>query len=156
MLVPTSGMTTSDRCMVLMFWPDGLWQNAVGVLTIVVQYLGPLFLFNFFYARMTIKLRQIIYPAGSKCPGGGPGQPRVVNSIERERKNILKKLTIVVCSLPFCWTWNQIFLFIFNLGGGSIDFTRVFYYFTVVMVFLNCCINPSNECCSNGFTETEI
>ena len=62
--------------------------------------------------------------------------------MERARKNVLKTLIIVVCSFVFCWSWNQIYFLIFNLGGGSIDFTGAFYNFTVVMVFMNCCINP--------------
>jgi hypothetical protein len=37
--------------------------------------------------------------------------------------------------------WNQIYFLMHNLGF-VVDFTSSFYNFTVIMVFVNCCVNP--------------
>jgi len=42
----------------------------------------------------------------------------------------------------FCWAWNQTYYLMYYLGYPYVDFTSDFYNFTVIMVFLNCCVNP--------------
>ena len=42
----------------------------------------------------------------------------------------------------FCWVWNQTYYLMYYLGYQHVDFTSGFYNFTVIMVFLNCCVNP--------------
>ena len=142
LLFPTSGLTANGKCRVLMFWPEGHWQNAVGVVAIFILYFIPLFIFTILYTRIFIKLRQSVRSAVINDPARNFRQPGAVTPIARARNNVLKTLFIVVCSFIFCWTWNEIYFLIFNVGGGEIDFTSAFYNFTVVMIFMNCCINP--------------
>ena len=40
-----------------------------------------------------------------------------------------------------CWLPNQI-LTIISVFGGTVDYRTWFYHFTMVMVFMNSCINP--------------
>ncbi|KAK2154721.1 hypothetical protein LSH36_259g01016 [Paralvinella palmiformis] len=145
-MIPTAGITETGYCTVYSIWPNSLSQHAVGVLTIFIQFFGPLFMLVFFYTRMIIVLRRRVAPEGSsnsnRESGGGTVQVRKSDSMARARKNILKTLAMVAFSFVFCWTWNQIYYLMFNLGLMTGDFTSVFYNFTVVMVFLNCCINP--------------
>ena len=141
-ILPTSGLTADGYCRVLIFWPNRLWRNAAGVLIIVIQYILPLFIFIFVYTRMVIKLRSRIQPTISNESSRSSHQPKSGNSMDRARKNTLKTLIMVVCSFILCWSWNQIYFLIFNLGVGNIDFSGIFYSFTVVMIYLNCCLNP--------------
>jgi len=60
----------------------------------------------------------------------------------RARSNVIKTLATVAFFFIFCWTWNQTYYLMFYLGYQHVDFTSAFYNFTVIMVFLNCCVNP--------------
>jgi len=83
----------------------------------------------------------------------------------RARSNVVKTLATVAFFFIFCWTWNQTYYLMFYLDYQEhsvrtcsftwithylmfyldyplIDFTSAFYNFTVIMVFLNCCVNP--------------
>jgi len=60
----------------------------------------------------------------------------------RARSNVVKTLATVAFFFIFCWTWNQTYYLMFHLDYPLIDFTSAFYNFTVIMVFLNCCVNP--------------
>jgi len=63
-------------------------------------------------------------------------------SMARARSNVIKTLATVAFFFIFCWTWNQTYYLMFYLDYPLIDFTSAFYNFTVIMVFLNCCVNP--------------
>ncbi|KAK2152195.1 hypothetical protein LSH36_337g01034 [Paralvinella palmiformis] len=145
-MVPTSGPTREGGCTVYSLWPNGPWRNAVGVLTICIQFVLPLVLLTFFYVRMIVVLRRRVRPepggGGGAAPAGGAPLTRAPGSMARAQANIFKTLLIVSFCFIFCWSWNQIFFLLFNLGYDDIDLTSAFSNFSVVMVFMNCCINP--------------
>ena len=60
---------------------------------------------------------------------------------ELARTNTIKMLLLVVLGFVICWSSNSIYFMMYNLGY-SVNWNSVFYKFTVVMVFLNCTINP--------------
>ncbi|KAK2138693.1 hypothetical protein LSH36_2587g00000 [Paralvinella palmiformis] len=62
---------------------------------------------------------------------------KTADTMGNARKDILKTLAIVAFCFAFCWSWNQTYFLMFNLGSELVDFTSPFYNFTVVMVFLN-------------------
>ena len=57
------------------------------------------------------------------------------------RRNTIKTLILVSLCFIVCWIWNQIYYLLFNLGY-NLDFGNNFYHFTVIMVFVNMCVNP--------------
>ena len=60
---------------------------------------------------------------------------------QRARRNTIKTLALVALCFVICWSSNQIYYFMFNLGYPE-EYSSNFYHFTVLMVFLNCCVNP--------------
>jgi len=72
------------------------------------------------------------------CPGLEVRNDNVV----RARANVIKMLATVSLFFFFCWVWNQTYYLMYYLGYQHVDFTSGFYNFTVIMVFLNCCVNP--------------
>ncbi|XP_071478280.1 kappa-type opioid receptor-like [Diadema antillarum] len=56
-------------------------------------------------------------------------------------RNITMTLCILFAVYVICWTPNQITFLQYNLGG-PLNFSGAWYQFTVIMVFLNCCVNP--------------
>jgi hypothetical protein len=60
---------------------------------------------------------------------------------EKAKRNVFKTLLTVSCCFILCWSWNEIYFFLFNLGVNT-DFEGWFYHFTVIAVFSSCCLNP--------------
>jgi len=114
-VIPISGITQSGDCTVYAIWPDSVTQEAVGVFTIVVQYLLPLFLLGYGYARMVLVLHRRVETAGDG-PGHGTGPGGVVKEVKRNesmakaRSNVIKTLALIACSFILCWTCNQVSL----------------------------------------------
>ena len=135
--VPAAGITEDGECTAYTIWPNVLTQRAVGVLTILIQFLLPLFLLVYFYSKMIFVLRQRVAPEA----GGGAGDRRK-DTMAGARKNILKTLAIVACCFVFCWIWNQVYFLLYNLGMKGLGFTNWFHSISVSLVFVNCCINP--------------
>ena len=57
------------------------------------------------------------------------------------RRNTIKTLLIVGCCFIVCWSQNQVLYLMFNLGY-DLDWNSKYYHFTVLMVFVNCTVNP--------------
>ena len=107
----------------------------------------------------------------------------------KAKKNTIKIMLLVSACFIFCWSWNQTYFLLYNVGTwhertyiesiytiliflcnarirlgqnqcilkinrieyalsmtrvlvGGLNFSNNFYHFTVVMVCLNCCLNP--------------
>ena len=57
------------------------------------------------------------------------------------RRNTIKTLLIVGLCFIICWSQNQIIYFIYNCGY-ELDFNNTYYQYTILMVFVNCTVNP--------------
>ena len=57
------------------------------------------------------------------------------------RKNTIQTLLIVRLCFIICWSQNQIEYLMYNLGY-PIDYSSNYHKFTVLMVFINCTVNP--------------
>jgi len=75
-----------------------------------------------------------------------PAAPKESASTTRARHSIIKTLVMVTFGFMLCCSWNEIYFLMFHLGYAHVDFTGVFYNFTVVMLFASCCINPIIYC----------
>ena len=57
------------------------------------------------------------------------------------RRNTIKTVLIVGLCFIICWSQNQITYFMYNCGY-DINYNSTYIQFTVLMVFLNCTVNP--------------
>jgi len=71
-----------------------------------------------------------IYAAGSSVVNTAAGRNAVVTSL------------MICCGFIACWSLNEIYFFLSLINMYPVDFSGWFYHFTVVLVFLNSCINP--------------
>ena len=53
----------------------------------------------------------------------------------------MKTFLIVAICFVICWSNNQI-IYILNHFGFHVNWNGIYYKFTVLMVFLNCTVNP--------------
>ena len=60
---------------------------------------------------------------------------------ELARNNVIKTLLIVAFFFFICFLGTEIFYLLFNLGF-DVNYNGGYYKFTVIMIFLNCTINP--------------
>ena len=60
---------------------------------------------------------------------------------QRARRNTINTLLVVGCCFIICWVQNQVLYLMYNLGY-EIDWNSPYYHFTVLMVFVNCTVNP--------------
>ena len=136
-MIPTAALV-HDTCTVFNLWPNKTTQSAVSIITVFVQYVIPLVLIVFCYGRIASVLKSEDITSGSAGAAGGSLRNE---RVARGRRNVIKILAIVSACFVACWSANQIYFTMYNFGY-PIDFHGCFYHFTVVCVFLNCCVNP--------------
>ena len=148
---PTSGILPTGECTVYSIYPNQKTKHVVGVFVICIQYFLPLGLLAYAYLRMARMLHQrrrmenpetdgqVIATVAAADDSESVKRMRIMT---QARNNVFKTLALVAALFVFCWTWNQIYFLMYNLGYQHSDFESWFYNFTVVMVFLNCFVNP--------------
>ena len=68
-------------------------------------------------------------------------QTVIKDKFQLARQNTIKTFLLVGLCFIICWSNDQIFFLMFNLGY-DVDFNGIYYKFGVLMVFLNCTLNP--------------
>ena len=66
----------------------------------------------------------------------------VSDKMEKATKNVIKTLLIVAFCFFLCFSNNQIYYLLYNLNVPNVHLRGTYYTFTVLMMFLNCTINP--------------
>ena len=108
-------------------------KKAVGVFLIVVQFIIPLAILIYCYGRIVWILSKRI---DSNLDGGSN-----TDKFQVARTNTIKTVLIVAIGFVVCWTYSQVLYLMYNFGY-DVDFNSTLYLAGIVMVFLNCTINP--------------
>ena len=69
-MTPSSAILPNGQCTVYSEWPDRVTQSAVGVLTIVVQFVLPLIILVYGYVRMAIVLHRLVVAVSARSAAG--------------------------------------------------------------------------------------
>lgn len=151
--IPTSAVE-NGYCSALGIWPSTVVQQAVGIIHVFVLFFIPLMLLAYLYGHMIYVIRRMarVGPAAAHAHAHKPESLQVPNAqapardsrssrMSRAQRNLMKTVALVTMSFIVCWSCNQ-FFFLLSNSGYEMDFTSGFYHFSVIMVFLNCCINP--------------
>ncbi len=133
-MIPTSAVI-NGHCSLFSQWTSATCKLAVGILTVLLQFIIPLCFFIYAYTAIAVTLHR-----KSKIqPSLGAA---VSDNVWQEgRDNTIKTLIIVCVCFVLCWSTNQIY-YLMHHSGCEIDFTSFFYHCTVFAVYTNCCINP--------------
>ena len=124
----------SGNCLIYAFWQSVLLSSVVGIILIFIQFLIPLFILIYCYGRIVWILIRGIDSKLNNTSGGA-------DTFQTARNNTTKTLLIVALCFIICWSNNQVYYTMYNLGY-QVDWNGVYYKFTVLMVFLNCTVNP--------------
>ena len=68
-MTPSAAILPTGQCTVYSQWPDMVTQSAVGLLTIVVQFVLPLILLVYGYVRMAIVLHRLVVAVSARPAG---------------------------------------------------------------------------------------
>ena len=137
MIISTTGIRNSE-CVGVGLWPNVQIQHGVGILGIILQYFIPLGVLIFSYTRILMILKKKRNVTNLIVVQNSQGQGQVH---EKGQQNVIKTLVMVSVAFVACFTMNQM-LFLYHNLGGYLDFTSFMYHASVILVFLNCCINP--------------
>ena len=114
-------------------WPSLLVKRITGVFLIFVEFILPFIILSYCYGRIVYVLSRRL---DSNLSTGNQ-----LDQFQLARKNTLKTFLIVAICFVLCWSNNQIYFLMHNLGY-DINFDGFYYKFTIFMVFLNCTVNP--------------
>ena len=130
------------------------WNNVAGAVTgmlfFMLSFIILVSIMGYVYFKILRKLRQKKHALRAKKPFGNPpsvpGTPTKLHIRENcNKSHHSRNITMTLCILfgvyVVCWTPNNFTFLQFNFGG-PLDFKGVWYQITVVMAFINSCINP--------------
>ena len=133
-LINLQFQAVSFRCLLSVLWPSLFLSSVIGVITIVMQFILPLIILLFCYGRIIWMLRGRI---NSNFSNNGNKSDK----FQTAKKNTIETFLLVTICFVICWSNNQINYLMYNLGY-YINFNNVYFKFRILMVFINCTINP--------------
>ena len=121
-------------CNIHSFWPSVLFSSIFGVFLIVIEFIGPLIILIYCYRRivwvLTRRIDSTLQPTSLKT-----------DTFQLARKNTLKTFFLISICFVICWSCEQGFYLMFNIGF-HVDFHSTFFKVSILMAFINCTINP--------------
>ena len=116
------------------FWPSYAFQRGFGLYLVFSNFLLPVLILIYCYCWILWILQQCI-TSGLESRTSGSAK------FQTAKTNVIKTLLIVVLFFFLCFLSEETFYLLYNLGY-EVDWDGVYYKFSVVMVFLNCTVNP--------------
>ena len=102
-----------------------------------VQFFIPFLILVYCYGRIVWVLTRRI---GSSI-GDYNAADNVQSKFQTARTNTIKTFLLVGICFIICWSNNQIYYLMYLLGFDA-DWNSIYYRFTILMIFLNCTVNP--------------
>ena len=141
-----------------MTWPNDTVKTAFGIGLMLIQFLIPVMVLIICYGQiiwvLTTRINtDLMKPkpqvdkskkfSDLSSPDTAVKQVTDTNKekFQLARRNTIKTLLIVALCYIMCWSQIQIMYFMYNCGY-DINFNTTYVQFTVLMVFLNCTVNP--------------
>ena len=149
---------TNAVCTVSTLWPSDEAKTAFGIGLVIIEFFIPFFVLLVCYGKIVwvltrrintniMKNKSSLYNSESSSvvtvrakPDSELADPGR-DKFQLARKNTIKTLFIVGLCFIICWSQNQIIYFMYSCGY-NVNFNSAYVQFTVVMVFLNCTVNP--------------
>ena len=133
------------KCFAWAFWPSKLFNRALGVFIIFIQFILPLIILMYCYGRIIWVLTRRIDSNIMAIEKGTNPENKIEDQIRDKfqfaRTNTIKTFLWVGLFLIICWSNDQISYLMYNLGY-DIDFNSTHWKFSTLMAFVNCTVNP--------------
>ncbi|XP_038052332.1 apelin receptor-like [Patiria miniata] len=112
-------------------------QALTGSMLYLWEFLLPVCIMGFCYISIVRALRRQERVCHTPAQPGSTG----AGKMSARNRNITMTLITLFVLFVICWAPNQTTFFQFNLGG-PLDYQGGWYHFTVILAFLNSCVNP--------------
>lgn len=131
-------------------WPNETLKTTWGIIVLFIHFFIPVFILVFCYGNIVCMLSRRISTNDIHLQNQNPNTNansgnQVVDShkdkFQLARRNTIKTLLIVRCFFFLCWVQCQIVYMMHNCGY-EVDFNSTYYHYSILMVFLNCTVNP--------------
>ena len=123
-------------------WPSDAVKTAFCIGIMFIQFFIPVLVLIMCYGKIVwVLTRRINTDSGINFKGTNQAAETGRDKFQLARRNTIKTLLIVACCFVICWSQNTILYFMYNCGY-DINFNTAYYEFTILMVFLNCTVNP--------------
>ncbi len=155
--IPTTKILEGGICYWWSHWPhSGLYEFAQ-ILHIILWFILPFICLIFTNMSVLVyimrrnkkwqsKNGQSAASTRGKSMKGKENNPKAKSTkFEKVEINMLKTLVTVSMAFCFCFIWNTVWLFLNKVRVPFAD-NQIYYDFSVILVFLNVCINPALYC----------
>ena len=124
----------SGICVIYAVRP-GILYSMFGVFVQFILFILPLIILVYCYRRIVWVLHTRINTNTTES------QSNLGDKFLLARKNTIKTFLLVGLCFIICWSQNQVYYLMFNLGYEA-DWNSVYYKYSVLMIFLNCTVSP--------------
>ena len=142
-------------CKRVSIWPSDVARTAAGMSIMFIEFLIPFTVLIFCYCKIIwVLTRRIntdlteniteIDNSTADINGGATSnsaKDRGRDMFQLARRNTIKTLLIIGACFIICWSQNQVAYFMYNCGF-YVDFNSIYFQVGILMVFLNCTVNP--------------
>ena len=142
----------------MILWPSDTFKTVFGFCLITIQFFIPLMVLIICYSKIVWILTRRINNNLLKPQSDINNSENLSKSVDNAkrvtqsthpgmdkfqlaRRNTIKTLFIVGLCFIIWWSQNQVRYLMFNCGY-ELDFNSTYHQFTILMVFLNCTVNP--------------
>ena len=147
--IPFATLTSEIKdgtCLIVSKWYFSWGSQLAGTAVFVFLFVIPMLLIAlaFFKIYYAIKIKEPIGSVGDDYNNRSENNSSVNKRqalMRKARKNVLRTLLVVYIALLLCWTSDQFYFFLWNIGVSNIKFGDWFYHLNVNLVFFNSCIN---------------
>ena len=125
-------------------WPSKLFSSAFGVFTIFKQYFLPLFILVYCNSRIVWILTRRI---DSNLDNSENSENKLSRKFLLARTNTIKSFLLVAIFFIICWTCEEIYYLIYNIGydanwnGTYFNFVSLWYFSILLWIPLYICLN---------------
>lgn len=141
-IIPTTSEVKDGLCMLGTIWPSHTAKMASGIFTFILKYAIIIIVIIICYVKMALSLKKRVSPADTTSGMISVAEQSRAERMIKARNNVLKTMVIVSVVYVFCWTWNQVYILLFNLGVDVNLQNAGLYYTGIILAFLNTVINP--------------
>ena len=134
-------------------WPSDTVKTAFGIGLIFIQFIIPCLVLVLCYGKiiwvLTRRINADLIKTESRVNDSDNDSGSTVkqtvdtgrDKFQLARRNTIKTLLIVGLCFIICWSQNQVRYLLFNCGY-DLGFDNNYHEFTMLMVFINCTVNP--------------
>ena len=117
------------------------WAVSGDVLTVCIQFIGPVIILIYCYGRIAWILTKRIDSNLENTRSTSNVEDAIKSKFLKARNNTIKTVLLVGICFIICWINDEVYYLMYNLGYDA-DWNGTYFKFCVAMIYLNCTVTP--------------